>query len=137
MPETVRVERRKRAPIVETLYDHWRIVVGFAGLSVFSAVGFYVSFVYLVSWLQTADGIPPSRALEINSFSMAIGQSRRCMCCPSEDRTLPHRCKECRVVHHSKIDGRMAEMGRCCRKSLRKRTVELEFETIESRQADF
>jgi MFS family permease len=73
MLETVPVERRKRAPIAETLYDHWRIVVGFAGLSVFSAVGFYVSFVYLVSWLQTADGIPPSRALEINSFSMAIG----------------------------------------------------------------
>ena len=42
-------------------------------MSVFTAVGFYVSFVYLVSWLQTADGIPPSRALEINSFSMAIG----------------------------------------------------------------
>jgi MFS transporter, MHS family, proline/betaine transporter len=73
MLETVPVERRERAPIIETLYDHWRIVVGFAGLSVFTAVGFYVSFVYLVSWLQTADGIPPSRALEINSFSMAIG----------------------------------------------------------------
>jgi MFS transporter, MHS family, proline/betaine transporter len=26
----------------------------------------------IVSWLQTADGIPPSRALEINSFSMAV-----------------------------------------------------------------
>jgi MFS family permease len=25
-----------------------------------------------VSWLQIADGIPPSRALEINSFSMAV-----------------------------------------------------------------
>jgi len=70
--ETVPTERRKRAPIVETLHDHWRIVLGFAGLSVFNAVGFYVSFVYLVSWLQTADGIPPSRALEINSFSMAV-----------------------------------------------------------------
>ena len=32
--------------IVETLHDHWRIVLGFAGLSVFNAVGFYVSFVY-------------------------------------------------------------------------------------------
>jgi hypothetical protein len=31
----------------------------------------------------------------------------------------------------------MTAMGRCCRKSLRKRTVELEFETIESRRADF
>src|SRR5262249_49456309 len=73
MLETVPVERRQRAPIVETLHDHWRIVIGFAGLSVFSAVGFYVSFVYLVSWLQTADGIPPSRALEINSFSRRSG----------------------------------------------------------------
>jgi MFS transporter, MHS family, proline/betaine transporter len=57
---------------VETLHDHWRIVVGFAGLSVFNAVGFYVSFVYLVSWLQNVDHIAPARALEINSFSMVI-----------------------------------------------------------------
>src|SRR6476659_856030 len=70
--DTVPAEPRKRAPIVETLHDHWRIVVGFAGLSVFNAVGFYVSFVYLVSWLQTADGIAPARALEINSISMAL-----------------------------------------------------------------
>jgi MFS transporter, MHS family, proline/betaine transporter len=70
--ETVPTEQRKRAPIIETLHDHWRIVVGFAGLSAFGVVGFLVSFVYLVSWLQTADGIPPRRALEINSFSMAV-----------------------------------------------------------------
>jgi len=70
--ETIPTERRKRAPIIETLHDHWRTVLGFAGLSVFGAVGFYVSFIYLVSWLQTADRIPAFRALEINSFSMAI-----------------------------------------------------------------
>jgi MFS transporter, MHS family, proline/betaine transporter len=46
--ETVPIEPRKRAPIIETLHDHWRVVLGFAGLSVFNAVGFYVSFVYLV-----------------------------------------------------------------------------------------
>jgi MFS transporter, MHS family, proline/betaine transporter len=57
---------------VETLYDHWRTVLGFAGLSVFNAVGFYASFVYLVSWLQTADHMAPARALEINSISMLI-----------------------------------------------------------------
>ena len=39
---------------------------------VYNAVTFYISFVYLVSWLQTADGIAPSRSLEINSLSMAI-----------------------------------------------------------------
>ena len=54
------------------LHDHWRAVAGFAGLSVYSAVSFYIGFVYLVSWLQTADGIPPSRSLEINSLSMVI-----------------------------------------------------------------
>lgn len=70
--ESVPAERRKRAPIIETLHDHWPIVLRFAGLSVFNAVGFYVSFVYLVSWLQTADGIAPARALEINSLSMAM-----------------------------------------------------------------
>jgi MFS transporter, MHS family, proline/betaine transporter len=70
--ETVPLEPRKKAPIVETLHDHWRTVLAFAGLSVFNAIGFYVSFVYLVSWLQTADGIPPARALEINSLSMVL-----------------------------------------------------------------
>ena len=72
MVETIATERRERAPIAETLQDHWRTVLRFAGLSVFNAVGFYVSFVFLVSWLQTADHIAPARALEINSFSMAI-----------------------------------------------------------------
>jgi MFS transporter, MHS family, proline/betaine transporter len=70
--ETMPVERSKRVPIVETLHDHWRTVLGFAGLSVFNAVSFYAGFVYLVSWLQTADGIPPSHALEINTLSMTI-----------------------------------------------------------------
>jgi MFS transporter, MHS family, proline/betaine transporter len=70
--ETGVAEKRTRAPIVETLHDHWRLVAGFAGLSVYSAVTFYIGFVYLVSWLQTADGIAPSRALEINSLSMVI-----------------------------------------------------------------
>jgi MFS transporter, MHS family, proline/betaine transporter len=72
MSETIATPCRERAPIVETLHDHWRTVLGFAGLSVFYAVGFYVSFVYLVSWLQNADHVAPARALEINSFSMAI-----------------------------------------------------------------
>ena len=70
--ETGVAEKRKRAPIVETLHDHWRAIAAFAGLSVFSAVTFYIAFVYMVSLLQTADGIPPSRSLEINTFSMVV-----------------------------------------------------------------
>src|SRR5436190_2566653 len=70
--ETGVAEKRTRAPIIETLHDHCRLVVRFAGLSVFSAVTVYIGFVYMVSWLQTADGIPPLRSLEINTFSMAM-----------------------------------------------------------------
>jgi MHS family proline/betaine transporter-like MFS transporter len=70
--EAAAAKKPMRPPIVETLHDHWRAVAGFAGLSVFSAVTFYIGFVYLVSWLQTADGIPPSRSLEVNSLSMVI-----------------------------------------------------------------
>jgi MHS family proline/betaine transporter-like MFS transporter len=72
LPETVPAGRRERTPIVETVRDHWRTVLSFAGLSVFNAVGFYVSFVYLVSWLQIADHFAAGRSLEINSFSMVI-----------------------------------------------------------------
>src|SRR5262245_23106 len=66
------VERPKRPPLVETIQDHWRLVMVFAGVSVFNAVGFYMTFVYLVSWLQMADGIAPARALEINTISMVV-----------------------------------------------------------------
>ncbi len=69
--EVTPAKKRERAPLMETLRDHWRVVLSLATLSVFNAVPFYVSFVYLVSWLQTADGIAPARALEINSISMA------------------------------------------------------------------
>src|SRR5262252_4060717 len=41
-------EKRTQLPIIETLHDHWRAVAGFAGLSVYTAVTFYVGFVYLV-----------------------------------------------------------------------------------------
>ena len=72
MPETIAKPGRERAPIEETLHDHWRSLLGFASLSVFMAAGFYLNFVYLVSWLQNADHFAPARALEINTFSMAI-----------------------------------------------------------------
>ena len=51
---------------VETVRMHGRLLVRLAGLSVFNAVGFYLMFVYIVSWLQLVDGIAPAHALEIN-----------------------------------------------------------------------
>src|SRR4029079_3718657 len=59
-------------PLVATFPHHWRVLVYLAGISVFGAVGFYLMFVYIVSWLQLADGIPPAQALTINTISMAL-----------------------------------------------------------------
>jgi MHS family proline/betaine transporter-like MFS transporter len=70
--EAALVVRSERSPIVETLRDHWRRVVRLAALSLFNAVSFYMMFVYATSWLQTADGISPAHALEINTISMMM-----------------------------------------------------------------
>ena len=49
-----------------------RCCCAWPALSVFNAVGFYVMFVYIVSWLQLADGIAPAQALGINTISMPL-----------------------------------------------------------------
>jgi MHS family proline/betaine transporter-like MFS transporter len=61
-----------QSPLKDTVRNHGWLLVRLAGLSVFNAVGFYLLFVYIVSWLQLADGIAPAHALEINSLSMLV-----------------------------------------------------------------
>jgi MFS transporter, MHS family, proline/betaine transporter len=65
-------ESSQRSAIIDALRDHWRLVVRLAQLSVFDAVTFLVTFVYVASWLQTADGISPAHMLEINTISMMV-----------------------------------------------------------------
>ena len=48
-----------------------RLLGRLAALSVFNSVGFYLMFVYIVTWLELVDGIPPAHALGINTISMA------------------------------------------------------------------
>jgi MHS family proline/betaine transporter-like MFS transporter len=68
--ETAPTGSPKRSPLAETFRLHGRVVARLAGLAVFNAVSFYLLFVYLVSWIQTVDGIAPAHALEINTISM-------------------------------------------------------------------
>lgn len=63
---------RERAPLLATVSRHWRLLAYLAGVSMFGAVGFYLMFVYIVSWLQFADGIAPAQALVVNTISMAL-----------------------------------------------------------------
>jgi MHS family proline/betaine transporter-like MFS transporter len=67
-----RKEAAARSPLRETIRQHGPLLVKFAGLSFFNAVGFYLAFVYVVSWLQFADGIAPAHALGFNTISMVI-----------------------------------------------------------------
>jgi MHS family proline/betaine transporter-like MFS transporter len=70
--ETPRSDAARRLSVLATVRGHGPLLARLAGLSVFNAVGFYLLFVYIVSWLQLADGIAPARALEINTISMVV-----------------------------------------------------------------
>jgi len=61
-----------RPPLVEAVRDHSLLMVRLFALSTLNAVGFFVVFVYIVTWLQRADGIGPARALGINTVSMLV-----------------------------------------------------------------
>jgi MHS family proline/betaine transporter-like MFS transporter len=62
---------RPRSPLVEAFRHHGRLIARLAGVAAFCAVGFYLMFLYIVSWLQFVDGVAPARALTINTASMA------------------------------------------------------------------
>jgi MHS family proline/betaine transporter-like MFS transporter len=61
-----------KSPLLDTIRNYGPLLGKLAALSVFNSVGFYLMFVYIVSWLQFADNIPPATALAINSTSMVV-----------------------------------------------------------------
>ena len=61
-----------RPPLITTVGRQWPLLLRLGGLSVFLAIGYYLMFLYIVSWLQTADGIAPGHALAINSLSLLV-----------------------------------------------------------------
>jgi MFS transporter, MHS family, proline/betaine transporter len=61
-----------RSPLLEALGAYKRLLLWLTCLAAFSAVGFYLMFLYVVSWLQLVDGVPPERALSINTASMVV-----------------------------------------------------------------
>jgi MFS transporter, MHS family, proline/betaine transporter len=65
-------KKPEHSPLLDTLHHRGPLLLRLAGLSVFNSVGFYLIFVYIVSWLQLADGVAPARALAINTASMVV-----------------------------------------------------------------
>jgi MHS family proline/betaine transporter-like MFS transporter len=62
--------RKTASPIRET-FTEWRTILRLIGLGAVGAVGFYMSFVYVTTYLRQIDHIAQSTALDINTISMA------------------------------------------------------------------
>lgn len=59
-------------PLKTALKHHRTVLFQVAGMSMINAVVFYLTFVYLVSWMETVDGIAPETALRINTVSLMV-----------------------------------------------------------------
>ena len=65
-------EDRPRNPVVEAFTHQWRAMLRVIGFNVVNAVGFYMIFVYMVSWLVDRVQEPSSDALDLNTVAMAL-----------------------------------------------------------------
>jgi MHS family proline/betaine transporter-like MFS transporter len=59
-------------PLKMALSENRGVMAQVAGISMMTAVVFYLVFVYLVSWLELVDGISPAHSLAINTGSMLV-----------------------------------------------------------------
>jgi MHS family proline/betaine transporter-like MFS transporter len=72
LPDTSVKTAARRLPVGELVRTHGPLVARLAGLTVFNAVGFYLLFIFVVNWLQFADGVSPAHALGINTVSLFV-----------------------------------------------------------------
>lgn len=62
----------KTSPVILAFRDEWRAMLQIAGFNVVNAVGFYMIFVYAVTWLHQTAHVSTARALDINTASMVV-----------------------------------------------------------------
>jgi MHS family proline/betaine transporter-like MFS transporter len=74
IPETPRPAGHAagRSPVWVALRSEWRTILRIGLLNVINGVGFYIAFVFLVTYMQTVAGLSESAALEINTVNMVV-----------------------------------------------------------------
>jgi MHS family proline/betaine transporter-like MFS transporter len=72
LQEAAEAPGEARAPLLMVLRQYWRTILQVIGFKMLCAVGFYLVFVYLTTYLADVAHIAKSRALEIDSISMAL-----------------------------------------------------------------
>ena len=68
--EAPRPRLGRRPPLIEAVQNHKLLMLRLIGLGALNAIGFFVAFIYIVTWLQR-QGVEPARALSLNTISMA------------------------------------------------------------------
>ena len=75
IPETIAAvgdPKRSTSPVFDAFRYEWRAILRIAALNVMNAVGFYMIFVYVVTYEKVVVHLEAANALDINTFNMAI-----------------------------------------------------------------
>jgi MHS family proline/betaine transporter-like MFS transporter len=64
--------RPQRSPVKEALLTEWRSILTLVGLNAGSAIGFYLCFVYVTTYLRQTDHLAASKALDINTIAIVV-----------------------------------------------------------------
>jgi len=63
-------QKAERSPVLEAMRSERRTICNIALMNVINGVGFYIAFVYLVTYMQKIGGLSEVVALEINTVNM-------------------------------------------------------------------
>jgi MHS family proline/betaine transporter-like MFS transporter len=68
----VAIAEARHAPVAVAFKTQWRTILKIIGMMLTLAIGFYLNFVYLSTWLVQYDGLSSSHALVLNSVALAM-----------------------------------------------------------------
>ena len=68
LPRPVHVEQS--SPLLETVRNHFGLLMRIAALASFAAIGFQAAFIYIAEWLQRVNGVSPADTFKVTSLSM-------------------------------------------------------------------
>jgi len=71
-PPREKSDASRHPNLLSVVRGHWRTILRIAGVCVVLGVSFYLTFVYLVTYMQQVGGMAEGGALDINTINMAI-----------------------------------------------------------------
>ncbi|MGH1420107.1 MAG: MFS transporter [Hyphomicrobiaceae bacterium] len=62
----------EESPILVAIKQHWKLMAICSGIAIFSAINFYMVFVYLATYMVDVSGMSKAMSLEVNTISMIV-----------------------------------------------------------------